>query len=159
MGVFSFMYADTNNTENLKIGGSAYVCCPDGTFIKEPHYGGYGNFAGHDIYELLVDWNKEYLSADSLTAPSEEEYTKHSNYERAFSEYQEKLRQIQAFKEFHYDSEKMNSLFGDEWKRELGIALFFSDVVLKYPMKISKDKVPYDSLPASKDDPLQGYYD
>lgn len=106
MGVYSFMYADTNNTENLKIGGSAYVCCPDGTFIKEPHYGGYGNFAGHDIYELLVDWNKEYLSADSLTAPSEEEYTKHSNYERAFSEYQEKLRQIQAFKEFHYDSEK-----------------------------------------------------
>lgn len=52
----------------------------------------------------------------------------------------------------------MNSLFGDEWKRELGIELFFSDMELKYPIKISKDKVPYDSLPASKYDPLQGYY-
>lgn len=38
------------------------VVCPDDTEIIEPSYYGYGIFGGRDIYELVVDWNKEYLA-------------------------------------------------------------------------------------------------
>lgn len=39
-----------------------YVLCPDGTAMHEYNYDGYGNFAGRDIYNLVADWNREFLS-------------------------------------------------------------------------------------------------
>ena len=38
------------------------IVCPDDTIISEPHYEGYGVFDGKDVYDLVVDWNKDYLT-------------------------------------------------------------------------------------------------
>lgn len=55
MGSFSWLFADTNNTKNLRANRRGYVACPDGTFICEPSYETYGIFDGKDIYDLVVD--------------------------------------------------------------------------------------------------------
>lgn len=46
MGSFSWLFADTNNTKNLRANRRGYVACPDGTFICEPCYETYGIFDG-----------------------------------------------------------------------------------------------------------------
>lgn len=56
MGSFSWLFADTNNTKNLRANRRGYVACPDGTFICEPCYETYGIFDGKDVYDLVVDW-------------------------------------------------------------------------------------------------------
>ena len=38
------------------------VICPDNTEIIEPSYYGYGIFGGKDVYDLVVDWNKDRLA-------------------------------------------------------------------------------------------------
>lgn len=90
MGFYSWMYADTDNKKRLKIGQGAYVLCPDGTTkIKEYHYNGYGTFGGNDIYELVAEWNRDYLTEDNLIKPLREEYidnhtkTEQEAFERA----------------------------------------------------------------------------
>lgn len=55
MGSFSWLFADTNNTKNLRADRKGYVACPDGTFICEPCYETYGVFDGKDIYDLVVE--------------------------------------------------------------------------------------------------------
>lgn len=62
MGSFSWLFADTNNTKNLRANRRGYVACPDGTFICEPSYETYGIFDGKDVYDLVVDWNREFIS-------------------------------------------------------------------------------------------------
>ena len=52
MGCFSWLFADTDNTQNLRTDRAGYIACPDGTFIHEPCYEGYGEFNGQDVYEL-----------------------------------------------------------------------------------------------------------
>ena len=39
----------------------AKVVCPDGTEYATPSYNGYGIFDGHDVYELVADWNRSSL--------------------------------------------------------------------------------------------------
>lgn len=62
MGCFSWRFADKNNKRRLKIDRAAYVMCPDGGILYEPCYNGYGDFAGKDIYDLVADWNRKFLS-------------------------------------------------------------------------------------------------
>lgn len=62
MGSFSWLFADTNNTKNLRANRRGYVACPDGTFICEPCYETYGIFDGKDVYDLVVDWNREFIA-------------------------------------------------------------------------------------------------
>ena len=62
MGSFSWLFADTNNTKNLRANRRGYVACPDGTFICEPSYETYGVFDGKDVYDLVVDWNREFIA-------------------------------------------------------------------------------------------------
>lgn len=62
MGQFSWMYADTMNAKALCEGGTAYVVMPDGGYIYEDDYDGYGRFGGQDVYDLVADWNRKYLS-------------------------------------------------------------------------------------------------
>lgn len=71
MGSFSWLFADTNNTKNLRADRRGYVACPDGTFICEPCYETYGIFDGKDIYDLVVDWNRKFIAEnpDHLLPP------------------------------------------------------------------------------------------
>lgn len=46
----------------LRYDGCGAVVCPDNTLLQEACYQGYGIFAGHDIYEDVVDWNKAHLT-------------------------------------------------------------------------------------------------
>lgn len=85
MGQFSWMYADTNNRIALKLLGSAYVPCPDGTVIYESCYQCDGIFGGHDIYDLVTDWNRSYLSVGILEKPKRDDYTSSSQGERYYS--------------------------------------------------------------------------
>ncbi|GEM_PF-2663085 len=62
MGLFSFMYADTENTENLCIGESAYLLLPDREPIFELSHDRYGHFGGADVYEVAFDLNTNLLT-------------------------------------------------------------------------------------------------
>lgn len=62
MGCFSWMFADTDNTAALRLNHPGYLLLPDGTFLHEPSYEGYGDFAGQDAFDLVADWNREYLA-------------------------------------------------------------------------------------------------
>ena len=63
MGTFSWMFADEENRHNLQIGHRGYLALPDGNFLYERGYAGYGIFDGQDVYELVVHWNREYIAA------------------------------------------------------------------------------------------------
>ena len=61
MGYFTFTFANWNNEKKLRYGYSGYIACPDGTFIRTKYYDGYGHFSNKDVYDLVVDWNKDNL--------------------------------------------------------------------------------------------------
>lgn len=84
MGVFSWLDCK-NNRKAIKIGCDAtvYVLVPaefGGGHIAQYSYGGYGYFAGYDIYDLIADWNKNYItdelidSLESLKQPKKEQF-------------------------------------------------------------------------------------
>lgn len=62
MGFFSWKTADTQRSIPNACSGkdvfTVYVLCPDGTKLKESSYGGYGDFAGRDVYALVAQWNR-----------------------------------------------------------------------------------------------------
>lgn len=60
MGCFSWIFADTGRP--LFAGHKAYLVLPDGGDIFEPRYDCYGHFGGLDVYSLVAQWNREYLS-------------------------------------------------------------------------------------------------
>lgn len=62
VGCYSWMYADKDNKEAMCIGDQGYLLMPDGSFLEEPSYDGYGVFAGEDAYVLVADWNREFLA-------------------------------------------------------------------------------------------------
>lgn len=61
MGSFSWLFADTNNTKNLRADRRGYVACPDGTFICEPCYETYGIFDGKDTAAGFWTTQSTYL--------------------------------------------------------------------------------------------------
>ena len=154
---FSFMYADSNNARSLKVGGSAFVICPDGKSIYESDYEGNGIFCGKDIYELVVDWNEEFLKCSLLTYPSASDYVSLRDFADAKREYDKLCELLDDLlsKPVTY----MNAKYGREYKHKLGIAIAGNDtqnMKLPFPIKISESVMPYDVLPASLYDPNQG---
>lgn len=163
MGQFSWKYADTNNRIALKLLGSAYVPCPDGTVIYESCYQCYGMFGGHDIYDLVADWNRSYLSVDILGKPKRDDYPSSSQGERYYSNnlkwYEFKCRRLQDFINEKPDS-YMAATYGDDWKRQIGIDLIHekrSNKSLRFPIKICRNRPDsYDKIRPSTIDPHQG---
>ncbi len=72
MGCFSWM--DCKKPKKaIRIGtGPVYVLVPRefqdfyGPCIVESCYNGYGSFGGHDAYELIAIWNREYASDENI---------------------------------------------------------------------------------------------
>ena len=65
MGQFSWLDCITEEQIVDDKTRDVYVLVPKefgGGHIKETCYDGYGNFGGHDIYDLVADWNRNVLS-------------------------------------------------------------------------------------------------
>jgi len=61
MGTFSWRFCDRPN-KSLRIGEEGYLLLPDNSFLREPSYKGYGEFAGVDAYHLVAEMNREYMA-------------------------------------------------------------------------------------------------
>jgi len=152
MGQFSWLDCKTNEQILDDVERDVYVLVPrefGGGHIKETCYDGYGNFGGHDIYDLVVDWNKKYL--------------KHIVKEINTWKCDWDERSIEVLNDFLHGREAV-FLNNGNWKmekRHFGITLACYDednTRLRYPIKITHDKnAVYEWCPPSKSDPNQGW--
>lgn len=127
--------------DKIGYGGYAKVVCPDNTEIIENYYDGYGEFGGHDIYDLVVDWNKEHLE-DIFCAMSEDHWGYHLK-EVATAFQNDDTYALNREISRLIDSGKEPSFFRDEWKRTIGIAIACHDednMNLPFPIKITTTK-------------------
>lgn len=136
----------------LRYDGYGAVVCPDNTLLQEACYQGYGIFAGHDIYEDVVDWNKAHLT----------EIPQHPGFKHCFP-LEENAACIAALNAFANNDEEglraaVAAMFGSpamraKWKRRLGIYIAGGgdNALLPYPIKIvnCSNPAPYDRLPPS----------
>ena len=193
MGQFSWIYADNKKQMIDNRRADSYLLVPPafqdkyGKFIYEGCYDGYGRMGGHDVYELVAEWNREFLSPDMLRpAPLLEEYggldkwDRKDLVERGFSE--EEINKIDKEKQKEYFNRAMRAYnrdiqmlsdyktgredkamardYGKDWKRDIGIWIACYDeqnAYLPYPIKITSKPMEYDAVGPSKRDPNQGW--
>lgn len=172
MGCFSWIYSDTKKP--LRIGKKARLLIPKefnngnkGGSFYETAYDGYGNFDGRDVYELVAEWNRKFLSENMLRdVPKRENYgglwdfekeqlilegyseaeiivadnkRKEENYQRALAWHQESINRLNDYRNGLSDK-KMEEKYGKNWKREIGIDIACYDeqnASLPYPIKIA----------------------
>ena len=193
MGQFSWLYADNGKQMIDNRRADSYLLVPPpfqekyGKYIHERCYDGYGHMGGYDVYDLVAEWNREFLSPDMLRdAPKLENYgglwsfEKSDLAERGFSEEEiekiDKQRQKEnydrAMRAFGSDAQMLSDYktgkkdkamerdYGREWKREIGIEIACYDeqnAALPYPIKITSKPMEYDEVEPSKRDPNQGW--
>ena len=130
----------------LHYGGYGAVVCPDNTLIQEFSYDGYGMFNGRDIYDLVVDWNKDHLT-DIPKLPG-------------FKPWGDEEKMFAVMKAFQEDDQEAlekaievaaveDPLMRMEWKRIVGIYIACeNNALLPYPIKIVNcvRPKPYDQL-------------
>lgn len=157
MGLHSWEYCDRPG--RLKVGGSGYLLCPAGEPIRVSYYDGYSHMGGYDVFELVVDWNHAYMKRIvALLREGGENPHRCSWYH---------LDILDMFVSSFFDEDEtdryVDGIYGkdyvSDWKRDLGIWLSCYDednAKLDYPIKIASAPVPYDSVPPSLSDPLQG---
>lgn len=166
MGQFSWLdcaYNDKRHAILDNVDKTSYVLlppefsCSHGRHIKEDCYDGYGHFGGHDIYDLVVDWNRKYLSTANLRGGVRK------SVEVAIIEL---LGNGASDAEIVVYLKKTSEGRTPEidianWKRHIGIAVACYDdqnEELKYPIKITYDsELLYDDAEPSLFDPNQGW--
>ena len=173
MGQFSWMFADTDNKVNLLEGESAWLLQPNGKHIFESDYNGYGDFGGYDVYDLVVEWNRESLNVNMLSKPDRKAWSNDTEgalwYQKAVNVYNTTVSVLEKYMSGATDAEMLQFCKqvgygytdGKDWKRNLGISIAGSDArnaALPFPIKICREPCDYDSVNASLDDPNQGWY-
>lgn len=148
MGQFSWIYSDTNKQVVDNREADTYLLVPEpfqgkyGRAIYESCYDGYGRFGRYDVYDLIVEWNKEMI-------PEIIEKILAGEWECSVGEIElENLRK-------YFDGEDTSIPV-----RELGIifACYNEDNFrLKYPIKITSKEMDYALAKPSKSDPEQGW--
>lgn len=146
MGQFSWLDCITQKQIVDNKREDVYVLVPKefgGGHIEEKYYDGYGHFGGHDIYDLVVDWNVPYI--DQILKEKTE-------FRSGWVEdYEEDFRRL-------WNGEPIRS--GTE-KRVLGIAIACYDEDngrIHYPIKITHDPTAvYEQCGYSLSDPNQGW--
>ena len=195
MGQFSWIYSDTNKqvVDNKK--ADTYLLVPKpfqekyGKAIYESCYDGYGNFGGYNVYDLIAEWNREFLSKDMLRDEpkfersgglyifekdelrkqglSETEIEKKDfeqreyYYKAAVKRYEETVQRLVDYRTDMTDDE-MTQKYGKEWKRYIGIDISCYDEQnesIPYPIKITTKPMEYENVKPSKSDPNQGWED
>lgn len=155
MGQFSWHYSDTGRQMVDNKYADSFLLVPPpfqhiyGKAIHTPCYDGYGNFGPYDVYDLVAEWNRDYLSEDMLRKKdiklenfgglydfekrelreqglSEDEIAakdlaqKQYYYERAIKCHNYSISQLNDYRNGLSD-EEMEDKYGDNWKREIGI--------------------------------------
>ena len=163
-------YGDYNRKDVVEYGGYAKLIFPDDTEIETEHHDSYGRIGMYDIYDLVAEWNRPYLSADNLEerpkperygglwdfeketlrkqGKSEEEIAKadeeerNRNWQAAVKRWERMAALIDEYKT-GASEKSLAAKYGREWKRNLGIAIACEDEnarKLKYPIKLTKDR-------------------
>lgn len=167
MGCFSWMFADTDNQKRLVMEKPACIICPDNSIIVEREYEGYGVFGGQDIYDLVADWNREYLSQhpefvvkqhgsvqgdDGKLLPFPDKRVDEFSWYPLFADLSKTPAEI---------TEEMQKQEPYWEYRHIGIELACYDdqnAALPFPIKVClKPYYKYEDLPASECDPDQGF--
>lgn len=145
MGQFSWLDCETGEQVIDDRVRDVYLLVPrefGGGHIKETCYDGYGHFGGKDVYDLVLDWNKDFIETVLTTLKD----VWHCNIRKQ-------------------DEANLRAFANDRpiscEKRWLGIVLACYDednIRLKYPIKIThKSNAVYESCMPSMEDPNQGW--
>lgn len=170
MGQFSWMYANTNNEEQMldNVRADSYLLVPPpfqdtyGKYIKEECYDGYGRFGRYDVYELIAEWNREHLSHHMLRDCKAKSWRK-EDIEAYLYGLKRQIHRVERL--IDYENEELNDIemtekYGFDWKRLIGIDIACyneQNESLPYPIKITNEPLEYDDVIPSKDDPNQGW--
>ena len=154
MGQFSWLDCRDGSQILDNVEADVYLLVPKefgGGRIKETCYDGYGNFGGKDAYDLVADWNREFLSKN----PNHR--LPHADAETRSYEWYGKYADLSASREEVVGSMKSGYA---EW-RGIGIDLACYDednASLPYPIKITHDSsAVYEECGPSPSDPDQGW--
>lgn len=164
MGCFSWMYAD-NTEKNILIDGDKFTLLfPDGRRWTNDKYDGYGhiknpvNNAEVDVYALLAVWNRELIIKDK-------------DFKKEHALKNEVVNVRRSIIDDYYDLSIPDDVFVDkvesgdidytECLRSLGITFdctqFLRQLENFKPLKfVEDDRLSYDDVDASDDDPNQG---
>ena len=146
MGQFSWLDCKTGEQILDGVHRTSYLLVPKefgGGSIAEECYDGYGDFGGHDVYELVADWNRDFVPILLGYADKNKWVCNISEEDRS------ELEKFYRHEEISYE------------KRYLGIIMACYDkdnARLFYPIKIThKQNAVYESCSPSKSDPDQGW--
>lgn len=138
-------YGDYTDTYVVMYGEYAKLICPDDTEIETNSHDYYGRIGGHDIYDLVVDWNKDDLK-QLFRDMSENHFGKRlSKIVDMF------VDGVDEDEIGEYAAEHFGDYMKTDWKRNIGIAIACEDrdaKKLRYPIKLTKrrDKHGYNNL-------------
>ena len=158
MGQFSFLDCVTGEQIIDNIPKKVYLLVPKefageyGPRILEEEYDGYGNFGGHDVYDLIADWNKEMI-------PEILRRAKKGSWHNTITD--EDCEIMKAFLDgMPIENMKTRIGFRAE-KRWIGILMACYDednAALEYPVKVTYSPTAvYEQCAPSPSDPNQGW--
>lgn len=162
MGFWTYTYANIKKKapthESMGYDGRKPVvlALPNGTFLTESHYDGYGIIAGYDVLELVVDWNfHTYEALAVMDKHLSDDYAERSRLilsnnpadQFRINYLSSEIPRYAAMREYLAGN---ISLPKNIEKRQVGIALAtynWEQEMLKYPIKFVKnDKYFYDQI-------------
>lgn len=168
MGNYSWCTSDTR--KSIPCFGEKYEGAPSVIYLLNPFgepykaevYGGYGLFAGEDVFKLVAEWNKEFLSTDNIVKPDRKDFARSKEggerYRVAFNKYEAECLRLSEFVAGKPDS-YMRNKYGPQWKRFIGINIVSSPqnyVKLRYPIKIVEKPCSYEKADISPECPFRG---
>lgn len=169
MGYWTYNYAcihqKKSTQECMRYDGEKPIvlALPDGTFLEERNYNGYGDICGNDIHELVVDWNRGTPEAlaiiDKHIADLKQEQKEKLEKNDPDDEFRlniiaGSLKSLVLMREYIQQPEDNDITAEIESKgiekREVGIQIATYDwelEMLKYPIKFVKNKkYTYDQI-------------
>ena len=161
MGCFSWIYSDTKKAMKCGKVTDSYLLVPPtfqdkyGEYIHISCYDGYGHFGQYDVFDLVAEWNREYLLEDMLVLKEIKlenfgglyDFEKRKLREQGLSEDEIMTKNLKIKKEFYdravsyqklivnrlndykngLSDNDMESKYDKHWKREIGIDIASED--------------------------------